>query len=269
MRYSTGLCALTLTLTLFVLVGCGNSVELHSGLSERDANEVVAALMEHGVSARKRGRENDVSVEIREGDITRAVQVLNARGLPSRHRDSMGEIFQKEGLISSPMEEQARYIYALSQELEHTLSQIQDVIVARVHVVLPDQIAPGEEVQLSSAAVFIKHLPSLDPDVVRPRVRELVSRSIPGARGQRADDISIVFTVGDDVTTDLEWARVGPFRVDAASAGILQLTAGFFLVSLIALAGSLVFTLRHRIRPWILRTRSRIERLLSGNPRDP
>ncbi len=266
MRYPGALCALLLALVL--LAGCGKSVELHSGLSERDANEVVAALMEHGVTARKQGRQDDVSVEIRESDITRAVQVLNSRGLPSRHRHSMGDIFQKEGLISSPMEEQARYVYALSQELEHTLSQIQDVIVARVHVVLPDQIAPGEEVQLSSAAVFIKHLPRLDPDVAEPRIRELVSRSIPGVRGQRAEDISIVFNVGDPVTTDLEWTRIGPFRVDAASAGVLQLTAGFFILTLLTLAGSLVFTLRHRIRPWILRTRSRIEQTLSGGPRD-
>ncbi|MFH7423056.1 EscJ/YscJ/HrcJ family type III secretion inner membrane ring protein, partial [Pseudomonas syringae pv. tagetis] len=71
-----------------------------------------------------------------------------------------------------------RYIYALSQELEASLSQIDGVIVARVHVLLPERIAPGEPVQPASAAVFIKHYASHEPDSVRGRIKHIVAITI-------------------------------------------------------------------------------------------
>ena len=52
--------------------------------------------------------------------------------------------------------------------------------MARVHVVLPERIAPGEAVQPASASVFIKHDARLDPDSIQSRVRRLVASSIPG-----------------------------------------------------------------------------------------
>jgi type III secretion protein J len=176
-----------------LLAGCNKDMELHTRLSEADANEVVAALIENAVPASKKTTKDGITVVIQEADIALAVQVLNARGLPRKDRTTMGEVFRKEGIISSPLEERARYIYALSQELEYTLSQIQGVIVARVHVVLPEKMAPGEPMQLSSAAVFIKHQAILDPDVASPKIKRMVASSIPGLADGEKDNIAIVF----------------------------------------------------------------------------
>ncbi len=178
---------------LLLLTGCKEKMELHSQLSESDANEVIAALVEYHIPATKHTTKEGLSVLINEQDIAQAVQILNARGLPRKNRASLGEVFRKEGMISSPLEERARYVYALSQELEYTLSQIQGVIVARVHVVLPEKIAPGEPLQLSSAAVFIKHQQALDPDVVEPKVRRMVASSIPGLAEAGGKNIAVVF----------------------------------------------------------------------------
>ena len=134
-----------------------------------------------------------------EADLARATKVLAAQGLPRAPGARMGDVFKKESLISSPLEERARYIYALSQELETTLTQIDGVVVARVHVVLPEKVAPGEPVQPPSAAVFIKHLPSLEPDAIGFRVKQLVARSIPGLGAQGTDRVSAVFVVADAV----------------------------------------------------------------------
>ena len=92
----------------------------------------------------------------------------------------MGQIFRKEGLVSSPLEERARYIYALSQELANTLSQMDGVITARVHVVLPERGGVGEEATPSTAAVFIKTQPGYALDALLPQIRRLVIHAIPG-----------------------------------------------------------------------------------------
>lgn len=92
----------------------------------------------------------------------------------------MGDVFRKEGMISSPLEERARYLWALSQELSATVSQIDGVIKARVHVVLPERGSGADASLPSSAAVFIKHKPGFNYDDVIPQVKRLISNSIPG-----------------------------------------------------------------------------------------
>lgn len=175
------------------LVGCKEEIELHTRLSESDANEVMAALIENRIPAHKLNTKEGVTVFIDQADIAGAVRILQAKGLPRKNKTSMGEVFQKEGIISSPLEERARYIYALSQELEYTFSQIAGVVVARVHVVLPEKVAPGEPIQPSSAAVFIKHQDELDPDVALPKIKRMVASSIPGLAEAGNDAIAVVF----------------------------------------------------------------------------
>ncbi|SHM79209.1 type III secretion protein J [Pseudomonas asturiensis] len=206
-----------LLLSLLMLGGCSDETELFTGLSEQDSNEVVARLADQHIDARKRMEKSGVVVTVSTREMNRAVRVLDAAGLPRRSRTSLGEIFKKEGVISTPLEERARYIYALSQELEATLSQIDGVIVARVHVVLPERIAPGEPVQPASAAVFIKHSAALDPDSVRGRIQQMVASSIPGMSGQSADSkkFSIVFVPATEFQETTQWANFGPFKLDS------------------------------------------------------
>lgn len=213
-------------LCLLLLTGCSDRTDLFSGLSELDANEVIAALGEHHITAHKRSEKTGVVVAIDPAEINRAVRVLEAAGLPRRARTSLGEIFKKEGVISTPLEERARYIYALSQELESTLSQIDGVIVARVHVVLPERIAPGEPVQPASAAVFIKHAASLVPDAVQRRIQQMVVSSIPGLANTGVSDsekFSIVFVPAAEFQDEDNLVPFGPFLVDSQQLGFWQL----------------------------------------------
>ncbi|MCE4861265.1 EscJ/YscJ/HrcJ family type III secretion inner membrane ring protein, partial [Campylobacter jejuni] len=78
------------------------------------------------------------------------------------------------------LEERARYIYALSQELTNTLSQMDGVLAARVHVVLPERGGVGENTTPSTAAVFIKHQAGYNLDALQPQIRKLVTHAIPG-----------------------------------------------------------------------------------------
>lgn len=211
------LSAALLLMCMLMLGGCSDDTDLFTGLSEQDSNEVIARLADQHIDARKRLEKAGVTVTVATREINRAVRVLDAAGLPRQSRTSLGEIFKKEGVISTPLEERARYIYALSQELEATLSQIDGVIVARVHVVLPERIAPGEPVQPASAAVFIKHSAVLDPDSVRGRIQQMVASSIPGMSAQSTDSkkFSIVFVPAAEFQETRQWASFGPFKLDS------------------------------------------------------
>ena len=211
---------------LLCITGCGEKVELHGQLSEQEANEVIAELADKQVPAQKVPNKNGVSIRVRAEDISRAINSLTAAGLPRTTRTTLGDIFRKEGVISTPLEERARYIYALSQELEATLSRIDGVIVARVHVVLAERIAPGEAVQPASASVFIKHDARLDPDSIQSRVRRMVASSIPGMSTaiDNPHKITTVFVPATAFQDKQQLLFFGPFLVPEERLGFWQAT---------------------------------------------
>lgn len=185
--------AMTMMWLVLLLTGCETRAPLYSNLSERDANDVTASLVEHGLSAQKVASGKQLfAVEVPTRDFAKAVEVLRANGLPRNAFTRMGDVFKKDGMISSPTEERARYLAALAQELENTLSQIDGVVVARVHPVLPERIVPGEPVLPSSCSVMIKHVPDWSPALYEARIRRLVLSSIPGL-AESPDKIAVVF----------------------------------------------------------------------------
>jgi len=219
---------LLLLLPVFLLFGCNDQVELNHGLTENDANEVAAELGRYHIRAEKRASKDGITVFVDSPELNRAVHILDAAGLPRPARTNLGEVFQKNGVISTPLEERARYIYALSQEVEATLSQIDGVIVARVHVVLPERVAPGEPVQPASAAVFIKYRPDLDPDVIEPRIRKMVASSLPGLAGRSDKDLAIVFVPAETYQDQPPEVAFGPFMVSPERSAQLSWLCGMF-----------------------------------------
>lgn len=172
--------ALGLMLGLSLLLAACQS-DLYSNLTEQEANSMLAILMSNGVGAQKvaRGKEG-FTITVDQNDMLRAIALLKDSGFPRTSRDSVGKVFQKSGIMSSPFEERVRYIYALGEDVANTLSQIDGVVTARVHIVLPDAPQLGQPVKPSSAAVFIKHQPGVDLDFFVPQIRRLVSSSIEG-----------------------------------------------------------------------------------------
>jgi type III secretion protein J len=234
---------------LIMLTACGDEkVELLNELLEDDANEVVAELVSNGIEAKKVIVKKNISVIIAAKDMAKSYKVLKAAGIPNAHRSNMGEIFKKEGMMSTPLEERARYIYALSQELEFTFSQIDQVLVARVHVVLPERVAPGQPIQPSSAAIFIKHLPNLDPDTIEPKIRRMVSTSIPGLSELDKSKISISFVPSIIEKPVMQWEKVGPFMLSKESAIKFRSSALVFgmLVFLIAAGVGFLFFMKKK-----------------------
>ncbi len=161
------------------LAGC--KVELYSGLHEQEANEMLAVLHTEGIEAQKEQIENaDWQIQVDEGRLSVALAALRAHGLPQDRYQSMGDMFQKQGLVSTPSEERMRYIFAVSQALSQTLRDIDGVVSARVHVVIPANDPLSDKLRPSSAAVFIKHRPDTDLRLLVPAVKDMVAHSIEG-----------------------------------------------------------------------------------------
>ncbi len=205
-----------------LLAGCGRSVELMPAVPATEANDIMAALQNAGIPADKvPAKDGLAGIHVSAGDVGRAVELLRDKGLPRERFAGMGQVFKKDGLISSPLEERARYLYALSQELGATLSQSDGVVFARVHVVLPERTAVGDPAVPSSAAVFIKHQEGYNLEVLQPLVRRLVTHSIPGLTPEK---VSIVLLSAQ------------PSRVKAeAPASMAGMPAGGVVLALLLL----------------------------------
>lgn len=176
-----------------VLAGC--KTELYTKISEPEANEMLAVLAAASIRANKLSPDGKTwTVMIEESEIPKALEALRAQGLPRDRHQSLGDIFKKEGLVSTPSEERIRFIYAMSQELSRTLSQIDGVITARVHAVIPANDPLAEKLNPSSASVFIKHRPTLNVQTITPAIKTLVQRSIEGLA---YENISVLFFPAD------------------------------------------------------------------------
>lgn len=239
---------LVLAIYIALLAGCSSSmVELISDIKEVDANEIISSLYKSGIEGVKTKTKDGSAVMVDVEQLANAVALLKAQGLPSQQFATLGEVFKKEGMISTPLEEKARYIYALSQELESTLSQIDGVLIARVHLVLPDENQIGQESQKPSAAVFVKHLPDLDPDTINLKIKRIVSRAVPGLNEEDPDSVSVSFIISNVKSVEIKWVDLWGYRMTERSASRFKATAKktTIIVSIVGGLIALILTIRH------------------------
>jgi len=169
-----------------LLAGCDKETTLHSGLEERQANLVMAALLDAGIDCHKApGEEGTWNVTVVESKFADAVNLLEKAGLPRMAHQGIGEVFKKTGMISSPSEERIRFMDALAQDLAKTISSIDGVVDARVHVVLPENDPFARHALPSSAAVAIRSRWDADVTDIVPSVKGLVKNAIEGLQPEK------------------------------------------------------------------------------------
>ena len=183
MRLRVPLAAICMTV---LLAGCDKEATLHAGLAERQANLVMAALLDAGIDCHKSpGEEGTWNVTVAESRFAEAVNLLERKGLPRSDHQGIGEVFKKTGMISSPSEERIRFMDALAQDLAKTISGIDGVVDARVHVVLPENDPFARHALPSSAAVAIRSRWDADITDIIPSIKGLVKNSIEGLSAEK------------------------------------------------------------------------------------
>ena len=165
---------------ILACAACSSNQELYSKLSERQANEMVAVLLSAGIEAEKVPHDGTFAISTPQGSFSAAVRALSTQGYPRDTFESMGNVFKREGFVSSPLEERARLSHAMSQELANTIASIDGVITARVHLVMPENNPLLDKPQPSAAAVFIKHRADRNLQAQVTQIKALVVNSIEG-----------------------------------------------------------------------------------------
>ena len=178
----SGICRLLIVCTAVLFLAACRQETLYTNLAERDANEITAVLLRAGIPA-TRAKNIDGKYDVSLGDsryLAEAVTLLSDRGLPRKEFDDFGKVFKGDALVSTPTEIKARYVYALTQQLERTLSEIGGVITARVQVVMPESDPISRQRTPAGASVVITHDPELSPSALIPKVKQIVASSVDG-----------------------------------------------------------------------------------------
>lgn len=230
-----------------LLTGCKS--ELYTGLSEKEANAMLALLQKNQISVDKLATKLGVTLRVENSEQAEAISILNRSGFPREQFDTIPGLFPQDTLIKSPLEELARFTYAKSQELASTLAEIDGVLSAKVHLVLPslaDKKGKGELPDEASASVFLKHNASMDISGYTPQIKLLVSKAVPGLS---YDNISVVFFPSDtsaDSSPTKAWEKILFIKVEKESTTAFIILVASLLLLIIALAVGLFFWYRRQ-----------------------
>lgn len=211
------------------MVGC--AVPVASGLSEEDANRVVVALERASVDTTKEpdpAAEGKSRVMVPREDAARATLTLREEELPPRAAPGVLETMGKGSLVPSTATEHAQYVSGVSGDLERSLTAIDGVVAARVHLSLPSPDPLGGRggvvAQKPTASVLVKHRGANAPiDAVS--IQRLVAGAISGLV---AEDVAVVLVARPALATppEKQIVHVGPLGVTRGSIGALRIVAG-------------------------------------------
>ena len=242
---------IVVALLLSLIYGC--KVELYTGLPEQEANEMLALLLKHNIESEKQpGKDNTASLFIEERQTAQAVEILSNHGYPKKRFSSINDIFSDDGLVSTPFEERTRYIYGLSQEVSATLSQIDGVLVARFHVVLPTESSSGSSNKKTefpaSASVFIKYNADYDLTSYIPQMKSIVANAIEGLSYNQVS--GSLFPAEKETRSDFyptEYHSVLGLEINPNSVGHLYLLLAVLIVLIFsAISGNVYLYMERR-----------------------
>lgn len=220
-------------LLLFMLFSAGCKEALYSRLSEQEANDMMLVLQMSGISVSKtRLDEKTWEVRVEANEMAAALGALKEAGMPKASHTEIGDLFKKQGLVSSPFEQRVRYLHGISQELSHTLSQIDGVVSARVHIVIPSPNGDSPGDAKASASVFIKHRKEVNLESQAIAIKQLVAN---GVDGLDYENISLAL-FPTNVSTDGKIPQVEGLALPMglqALTGIALVVAGLLIAFLV------------------------------------
>jgi len=151
---------------------------VYSSLSTKDSSDVAEALRTANVPFQLDN--NSGAVMVAADKVYEARLKLASQGLPKSTSMGFEMMQQEQGFGTSQFIESARYQHALETELGRTVSSLQSVQGARVHLALPKQSVFANGGSAASASVLVDLAPgrTLDSNQIASIVH-LVASSVP------------------------------------------------------------------------------------------
>ncbi|WP_053181426.1 EscJ/YscJ/HrcJ family type III secretion inner membrane ring protein [Pseudomonas kilonensis] len=179
-------------LLCLALVGC-RQPNLLEGLDQQQANEVLSVLQRNNIAAVKVDTgKTGYAVKIDARDFSAAVDLLNLYSLPSRPRLQVAEMFPSDSLVASPRAEKARLYSALEQRIEQSLSVLEGVVSARVHVSYDlDAGEGGRKSPPIHLAAVVLHERDVEPQLLITDIKRFLKNSFAAVE---YENVSVVLS---------------------------------------------------------------------------
>ncbi|MFT8211845.1 MAG: EscJ/YscJ/HrcJ family type III secretion inner membrane ring protein SsaJ [Symbiopectobacterium sp.] len=181
---------LGMAILVLMLEGC--RVELYNGLSQSDANQMLAILMNNNIDADKQpSPDGGVTLRVEQSQFIDAVELLRMDGFPRQRYTTVETMFPPNQLVVSPREEQQKILYLTEQHIEEMLSQMDGVIHASVAIAThhPSDDVETRSGDTTSVAVFIKYYPRVNLEEFILQINSMIEKAMPGVQ---YDQISIL-----------------------------------------------------------------------------
>lgn len=179
---------LTALLLVLSLTACKEEV-LYSGLTEKDANEMVAVLLSYDLAGSKTaGKNSEYSVLTSKDDFSAAFRLLKFNGYPRPSFTRVPDIFKESQIVSSKLALRARYLYAMSEQIASSVTLIGGVVDAQVILSLPEHDPLAEKQVESSASVVIQHRADID---LRPHVGKIKAVVVNGVENLPYENVTV------------------------------------------------------------------------------
>ncbi len=161
---------------------------LYTGMQPQESAEVVETLNQMGVSYKL--EQTSGAIMVPAADLQSLRLKLAAEGLPRSTAQGMEMLNEEQGFGTSQFIEQARYQRAMEQELARSVSELQNVRSARVHLAIPKQSVFVRERRPPTASVVVNLYAgrSLERGHIAA-VTHMVASSVPN---MNSSDVTVV-----------------------------------------------------------------------------
>ena len=164
-------------LSVCILLSSCKTVSVQDGISQKQANQIVAVLHNYGIAAvasKERGGRGNYSVTVNTRQYSEAVSILAEEGLPGEPHISFRELVAQRGLLPNSREiESLRLDHAIAVQIEDALRNFPQISAAKV-VVRSHSIGPEQD---PSVSVVIQTVPGTK--IEGPELVKVVSNAVP------------------------------------------------------------------------------------------